>query len=191
MSNEDLLKHYGVLGMKWGVRRTPAQLKNARHNREKPKGKIRKNLDSMKRGREWNKVLKNVNKLSTSDIRKVTTRVSLENSMKALTKSKVANAKDREDYLRRGKMSDQELSRKVTRLRAKDNLLKSVKEVSKEQREFGEKVVNIGSSLGVKYAKDKSITPKDILNAYNNPKKSGKEARQDLLNEAIKKLNSR
>lgn len=177
--------------MKWGVRRTPAQLEAASKNRSKPKGKIAQNLDSMKRERQWNKVLKNVNKLSTSDIRKVTTRVGLENSLKTLSRSKVANAKDKQDYLRRGKMSDQELSRKVTRLRAKDNLLKSVKSASKEQREFGEKVVNMGSSLGVKYALDKSITPKDVFDAYQKPKESGKKARQDLLNATVKKLNSK
>lgn len=189
MSNEDLLKHYGVLGMKWGVRRTPQQLKAA--SKTRGESKLSKNLKSMKRERDWNKVLKNVNNMSTSDIRKVTTRVGLENDLKRLSKSRVANAKDRNDYLRRDKMSDQELSRKVTRLRAKDNLLKSVKSASKEQREFGEKVVNMGSALGVKYAMDKSIKPQDVFDAYKKPKESAQKARKDLLETTIKKLNTK
>src|SRR5690606_29437061 len=34
---DDILKHYGILGMKWGVRRTPEQISAAKANRRMKK----------------------------------------------------------------------------------------------------------------------------------------------------------
>lgn len=209
MLSDEVLKHAGIKGMRWGVRRNRNKPGGADGVEEtkKPKvestvtdkrGRITKNLDSMKRERQWKSVLKDVDKLTTKEIGVVAKRVNLENSLKSLSKSKVGKLKDREDYLRRDKMDDAELSRKVTRLKAKEGLYKSVKDASKEQREFGQKVVQIGSSLGVKYALTKTITPKDIFNAIGNPKKSSEDANKaalekmgvgkDVLEGALKKI---
>lgn len=196
-SPDEVLKHHGVKGMKWGVIRNRNRPGGADGKWESEKqvdnrGKLQKRLDSMKRERQWNSVLVKMETLSTKEINTITKRVALENNLKKLSKSKVATKKDKEDYLRRDKMSDQELSRKVARLRAKENLRNTVRDASKEQREFGMKTVQVGGSLGVKYALTKSITPKDVFETVKNPKSSADKAKKDALEVALEKIkNSR
>jgi len=188
---DELLKHSGVKGMKWGVRRNPDRVGGADGKEESEKvvdkrSKLRKHMDSLKRERQWNKVLKEMDKLNTKDIGAVTRRLKLENNLKTLSRSKVGKAKDREDYLRRASMTEAELSRKVTRLQAKESLHKAVKTATKEQREFGMKVIQIGGSLGVKYALNRGkLTPKDFLSEAieisKKPKESYDSAKKDVL----------
>lgn len=162
------LQHSGVKGMRWGVRKQPKASSG--------KVTIKERLGSLKRERQWKKVLVEIDNLSNEEITSVTKRVSLENNLKRLSKqSPAASKKDRQDYIKRADMDDEELSRKVTRLRAKDALTRSISDASKEQREFGEKVVNVGGSLAMKYATTKSLTPKDILESLNDGKKSIKD----------------
>src|SRR5690606_2644671 len=158
---EDVLKHYGVKGMRWGVRRDRRGSGKGGSNSgtEHKKSKIRKHLDSWKREREWGSLLSQIHSMNTKDINRASTRINLENDLKKLSKSKIATSKDKEDYLRRGSMSDQELSRKVTRLRAKERLRDSIRNASKEQREFGEKVVTAGSSIAINAALKRKLEP--------------------------------
>lgn len=194
MLSDEVLKHVGVKGMRWGVRRDRNRPGGADGKEESTKvqdkrSKVKKKLDSMKRERDWKHVLREVDKLNTKDIQKVSKRIDLENDLKRLSKSKIAKYKDREDYLRREHMSDAELVRKVNRLRAKDKLQKSVSEASKEQREFGEKVVNITKSIGVKYAVNravgKKLGTKDLFDAVTNPKDSLKKSKEQLINDKV------
>lgn len=182
--------------MKWGVRRNSNRPGGADGKEESTKivdnrGKLRKNLDSMKRERQWKGILKEMDKLTTKDIGVVKKRLDLENSLKSLSKSKVANKKDKDDYLRREHMSDAELQRKVVRLRAKDGLHKSVMDASKEQREMGIKIAQVGASLGVKYAVNKKLGPKDFFDAYKKPKDSASKAKKDATNLVIDKVSGR
>lgn len=155
------LQHSGVKGMHWGVRH------------DVKRSKIGKHLDSLKRERQWHSVLKEVHNMTTKDITVVKRRVDLENSLKRLSKSKMATSKDKEDYLRRHEMDDQELVRKVNRLQAKDSLYRSVKDASKEQRELGIKVAKTAGSIGYKYVISRKagtkLGAKDIIDAVNNP----------------------
>lgn len=184
--DENVLEHHGIKGMRWGVLRNRNRPGGAdgKEESEKVKDKrsnLKKKLDSMSRERQWNKVVKNMHKLDTKEINAVANRVKLENNLKSLSKSRVGTKKDKEDYLRRANMSDAELSRKVVRLRAKENLRKAVKDATKEQRDLGEKIVRVGGSLGVKYALTKSIKPQDIFDAVKNPKNASDKAKDDIL----------
>lgn len=172
---DDVLQHVGVRGMKWGVRRDRSRPGGADGVEEstKPKdtrGKLRKNLDSLKRERDWNKVVKEIDSLTTPQINAVAKRITLENDLKKLSKGPAGRKKDRDDYLRRDRMSDSELNRKVVRLRAKENLKRSVGEASKEQREFGQRVTKAAGELAVKYAFTRKLGPDDFMSAYNTAK---------------------
>jgi hypothetical protein len=189
---DELLQQSGVKGMKWGVRRSydrPGGADGKKDAKDKPiRTALGKKLNSLKRERQWKSVLKEMDTLSTKDIGIVAKRVSLENSLKTLSRSKVGTKKDREDYLRREHMDDQELQRKVVRLKAKESLHNAVHSASKEQREFGQKVVQIGGSLGVKYALNKRLSTKDIFDTVKNPKSSADQAKKDLLKTVTEKL---
>ncbi len=170
-SDEDLT-HYGIKGMRWGVRKDQVT--------------IRERVDSLKRERQWKKVLNEADNMSTDQINAVVKRIRLENDFKKLIKeSKVSKKSDKRDYIQRGQMSDDDLSDKVSRLKAKDSLSKSVSEATKEQREFGERVVNTGSTLALSYATNKTISGRDIYDAITNPQKDSKTKIRDKAVQAI------
>lgn len=180
----DLIQHHGIKGMHWGVRnnsRKPDSAIKPSARALRVRSKLGQHLDSLKRERQWHSVLKQVHNMSTKDIHAATRRIVLENNLKRLSKSKMATSKDKQDYLRRHTMTDQELTRKVARLQAKDSLHKAVKDASKEQRDLGIKVARVGGSLGVKYALNKKITPKDVYDTIKKPKDSADKAKQDAM----------
>ena len=163
--------------MRWGVR--------------KDKGKIgvRDRLNSMKRERQWKKVLGEIDNLSNDQMSAVAKRVGMENELKRLSKkSPAATKSDKRDYVKRGDMDNEELSRKVTRLRAKDQLTRQINDASKEQMEFGKKVVNVSGSLAMKYATQKSLTPKDVFDSIND---NNKPIKDRVVKEIVDSVNKK
>lgn len=83
-----VLVHYGVLGMKWGVRRTPAQLghrtkpKTIKRSRESPKPKP-KEVQS----ESSSPPKKSIHELSDAELREAISRLELEKRYKELARS--------------------------------------------------------------------------------------------------------
>lgn len=182
----EVLQQSGIKGMRWGV-----HTDHADHGREskRVRGFIGKRLNSLKRERQWKSVLKEMDNLSTQELTDVAKRVGLENSLKTLSRSKIGTKKDKEDYHQREHMDNEELSRKVTRLKAKESLHSVVKSASKEQRAFGQKVLHIGGSVAINYALSKTKPSiGDIFNTVKNSKSEFGKSRGELLKVALEKL---
>ena len=104
MFSEDVLNHAGIKGMRWGVRRNrnrPGVADGAEESTKikDTRGKLEVKISSMKRERQWKKVLDDMDKLDTKDITKVSKRITMENDLKRLSKSTVGKTKDKDDYL--------------------------------------------------------------------------------------------
>lgn len=85
MENE--LYHYGVLGMKWGVRRTPEQLAKANVRAK------RKSEDNAKRS-DMKKAVKSRRTLSDADLKKRIERIKMEKQLKDLTAEEISPGKN-------------------------------------------------------------------------------------------------
>lgn len=163
---DDVLKHFGTKGMKWGVRKksdSSAGSKSKGQNESKLKKRVKEEIGSMKRERSWKKAIGDINKLTTKDINKMSNRIQMENDLKRLASNKsISSSKDKQDYRLRGKMSDHELSRKVVRLRAKETLQRNISQASSSQRETGKTIVRAAAPIVVSKVLGIKITPKDI-----------------------------
>lgn len=177
--------------MRWGVRRNYNQPGGAdgkeNSNNSVARTKLGRKLNSFKRERQWKSALMEMDRMSTKEMSDLARRISLENNLKTLSKSKVATRSDKEDYLRRHNMDDGELAEKVARLRAKESLHSAVHSATKDQRELGRKIAQIGGSLGVRYVVNKRLEGKDLFEVVTNPKGSASRAKEDLIKIVLEK----
>lgn len=103
------VKHFGVKGMRWGVRRTPAQL--ARASKERSTDAVSKNKSQSKLKKSG------IDSLSNKEIQDLTNRINLENNLKSATARSKQNAgkKFAGDVLKvQGKQQANKLVRKGT-----------------------------------------------------------------------------
>lgn len=163
--------------MRWGVRRYQPYPKGEGHKGKFIK-KVGKKISDSRVGQEVRSASRelktlatkrNLDNMSTKQIREQGQRVMKENEMKRLSKTK----KEKKDYRNRGRMSDQEVNRKLNRLRAKDLYSQNADKAAKKYVDVGKKAVESATSLGITYATNGgNITVDDVFDSLTNPKGS-------------------
>mgnify|MGYP007085927131 CR=1 FL=1 len=122
------LKHYGVLGMKWGVRRTPTQL--GHKTKEQKLSEKKKKVDSKNRGT-----------LTVDQLKKKIERLQMEKQLRELTESELNPGR------KAVKSASSQIGTKVATTAISGALLYGIKAAVTKQfdtREFGNAVFNGG-----------------------------------------------
>ena len=148
------LQHFGVKGMKWGVRKSRTSKDRASETTPKPKSTVRKYIDSNRRELGMNKVLKDVATLPDAEVIRRTNRVRNENDFRrAIDNTAFVDRKRRkqlrEEYFNRENLSDAELQDRVRRLNLEDNLRREVVRASKPQREAANELIKSVSTQAI------------------------------------------
>lgn len=148
------LQHFGVKGMKWGVRKSSTSKDRASETTPKPKSTIRKYVDSNRRELGMNKLLKDVDTLPDSEVIRRANRVRNENDFRrAIDNTAFVDRKRRkklrEEYFNRENLSDAELQDRVRRLNLEDNLRREVVRASKPQREAANELIKSVSTQAI------------------------------------------
>lgn len=153
---EFYLQHYGVKGMKWGVRKN-------RSGGGRIKKRIKREVGSFKRERSQLKV-KDPSKMTDRELKKTLNRNRLENQFKDEVKktNKIGNRRDQEGldrksdnrnaYLDRGSLSDKQLKAKVDRIRSENQLVQEANKINRKSLEVGKSFVSGVSSSVLKDA---------------------------------------
>lgn len=148
------LQHFGVKGMKWGVRKSRTSKDRASETTPKPKSTVRKYVDSNRRELGMRKLLKDVNSLPDTEVVRRTNRVRNENDFRrAIDNTAFVDRKRRkqlrEEYFNRENLSDAELKDRVQRLNLEDNLRREVVRASKPQREAANELIKSVSTQAI------------------------------------------
>ena len=146
---EFYLQHYGVKGMKWGVRKRASVAKN----------RIKREVSSYRRERNQLKI-KDPGEMTDRELKKTLNRNRLENQLKEETRKSTGIGKNRKEeraarrkanrdtYLDRGRLSDKELQAKVNRIRSENQLAQEANRINRKTLETGSSfMAGVSSSL--------------------------------------------
>lgn len=135
IKKDDKLKHYGIKGMKWGVRRPKGSdgtvVKNP--NAIKRAGtRIKDEFRSLQREAKWSK--EPITTFDETVLKTKLERISAENKLKAYGK--------RKEYIKRDTISDEDLKKRVARLELENRFKQEIAKATKGQLELGKAVQN-------------------------------------------------
>lgn len=126
------LKHHGVKGMKWGIRKTPSRIasniksKWDAYKESRRSKRIKLDKGNEKRNREKRiikdgKSLKKLKRLTDEQLIQKANRLNIENNLKRLSKS-LKDKESKKIYKQRHKYSDSEIMKMNRRLQLEENL---------------------------------------------------------------------
>lgn len=184
---EYYLQHFGVKGMKWGVRKRASGVKN----------RVKREVNSFRRERSQLKI-KDPSKMTDKELKSTLNRNRLENQLKEESRKTPGIGKNRGDdhaarkkanrdtYLERGQLSDKELQAKVDRIRSENQLVQEANKVNRKTLETGSSfMAGVSSSLvkdmvsGREYSTGQLVTNALISGSMDATKTYFKETKSE------------
>ena len=149
------LQHYGVLGMKWGIRRPVGSnglIRKTAKNAKKidtPKSEDSKAVSGLRKKATKTKNIKN---MTDDEIRLTTDRVNLENNMKRLAKT----TDNKKIYKLKDRLSNEEIRAVNQRMQLEANLKESIRNANADSIKLGNSLANIAAKTTVSVVKTKA-----------------------------------
>lgn len=183
------LQHYGIKGMKWGVRRPigPDGLiqrtaKNARKI-DTPKSGDSKAVAGL---RKKATKTKNIKSMSDEEIRRTTDRVNLENNMKRLAKT----TDNKKIYKLKDRLSNEEIRAVNQRMQLEANLKESIRNANADTIRIGNSLANIAAKTTVSVVKTKaSDNDLDVNTVISTLKKEAVKESKNVVRDSVNKSN--
>ena len=150
---DDIIEHYGVKGMKWGVRRTKEQLQSARRERSwgyKDQSKLsdkelKKTVDRLQNEAHMQRLSKQLSSSYSKKAVQRALRLKVKESKELRKKSKELNR----EYQLRNTLSDSELRKRVERLQLEGRFDQLSTQVAKGQKKQIDDLLKTAGELPV------------------------------------------
>lgn len=158
----DYLAHYGILGMKWGVRRTPAQLGRTMITRKRQLAADKRDLERLNNGRHLSVGLTKKRQAAYDKRDKTILEKRIEANEQKLANKAAKKAAKKKPSVK--EMSDDELRKVVNRLQMERQYSQLVNESSVSKgKDYAQKVFKAGTTVA-------AVTT-TALTIYNNADK--------------------
>lgn len=150
---DETIEHYGVKGMKWGIRRTKEKIQSAKRERSW------ENIDQSKLSDQELKTT--VDRLQNeAHMQRLSKQLSSSYSKKSIKKALTLKAKESKELLKksidlrieynaRNKLSDAELKARVDRLNLEGRFDTLSKKVSKDQKKYIDDLLNTAADIPI------------------------------------------
>ena len=179
------LLHYGIKGMKWGVRRpvgSDGLIKGAVRKARKLDAPKSEDSKAVAKLRKKAKKTKNIKNMTDDEIRATMDRVGLENNMKRLAKT----TSNKKLYKLKDRLSNDEIRAVNQRMQMEANLKQTIRNANADKIKLGNSLATIAANTTVSVVKSKaSSNDLDVNTIFSTLKAEAIKEGKSVVRESV------